>query len=70
MVKNFNIWIQQKENNPIMDDDFTLRIIMAVARCCPHLRTRSEKVFLETLNETSSEAVISMYQGYGYDITV
>lgn len=70
MVKNFNIWIQQKENHPIMDDDFTLRIIMAVARCCPQFRTRSEKVFLETLNETSSEAVISMYQGYGYDITV
>ena len=69
MVKNYNIWIQDVKNNPIMDDFFTLRIIMAVARCCPEFKTRSEKVFIDTLNETSIEAVISMYQGYGYDVT-
>ena len=70
MVKNFNIWIQQMENHPIMDDDFTIRQIMAVARCCPRFRVRSEKVFIDTLNETVSETVIALYQGYGYDITV
>lgn len=66
---NFNYWIQEMENNPIMDDFFTLRIIMAVARCCPTFKIRSEGVFIDTLNETTTEAVISMYQGYGYDVT-
>lgn len=69
MVKNFNNWIQKIENHPIMDDFFTIQIIMAVARCSPAFSTRSEKVFIDTLNETSIEAVISMYQGYGYDVT-
>ena len=70
MVKNFNIWIQQIENHPIMDDDFTLRIIMAVARCCPNFKITSEEVFINTLNEVIVETVIALYQGYGYDITV
>lgn len=67
---NWNDWIQDIKNSPVMDDDFTLYQIMAVARCCPSFRIRSEKVFIDTLNETVSETVVALYQGYGYDITV
>ena len=67
---NHNDWIQKMENNPVMDDDFTVYQIMAVARCCPNFKITSEEVFINTLNEVIVETVIALYQGYGYDITV
>ena len=67
---NHNIWIEDIKNNPIMNDDFTIRQIMAVARCCPNFKITSEEVFINTLNEVIVETVIALYQGYGYDITV
>lgn len=69
-MMNFNYWIQKPDNNPIMNDDFTIYQIMAVARCCPDFRIRSEEIFINTLNEIVSETVVALYQGYGYDITV